>query len=90
MKPRRAVWESEYKHDRRKHRHRCRCCRRIIEAGESVVMWKHYDYRQKHAYAVHAACAETRHSEAYTWREVIEVWGGPAPVYSNRVSPNWN
>ena len=53
-------------------------------------MWKHYDYRQKHAYAVHAACAETRHSEAYTWREVIEVWGGPAPVYSNRVSPNWN
>ena len=32
------TWETEYKHDRRKHRHRCKHCRRIINAGEKVLM----------------------------------------------------
>lgn len=34
------LYECDYAHDRRNHRHRCQCCRRIVEAGERVVMWR--------------------------------------------------
>lgn len=34
------MWETNYAHDRRAHRHRCQCCRRIVNAGERVLMVK--------------------------------------------------
>lgn len=47
-------WETEYKADRRKHCHRCRCCKRIIKPGERVVMAR---VSSKATYAMHAECA---------------------------------
>lgn len=44
------LYEREYAHDRR---HRCQCCRRIIEAGERVVMWR----IQGGTRALHIECA---------------------------------
>lgn len=67
------VFDCVYAHDRRQHRHRCRCCNRIIEAGEAVVMLRHP--RKHGTWALHSGCADSRHSEAYTWREVFRVWG---------------
>jgi len=33
-----AYWRMTYSADRRKHRHRCRCCNRIVQPGEEVYM----------------------------------------------------
>ena len=68
-----APIQISYAHDRRKHRHRCRCCRRIVEAGEAVIMIKKKDRR---TWVIHEACGDTRHSETYSWREVMAVWAG--------------
>jgi hypothetical protein len=34
------IWETDYQHDRRVHRHRCHCCARIVDTGERVLMWR--------------------------------------------------
>lgn len=66
------VWTVEcYAANRRKHRHRCRCCGKVIEAGSRVVMARIAGGK---TWAVHDACAEKRHSPEYTWREVMRVW----------------
>ncbi len=67
----RDVFEVTYAHDRRKHRHRCRCCGKIIDAGERVVMAR---VGRRTTWAVHLACANQPHSSEYTWREVFVVW----------------
>lgn len=77
MQPRIAMWSSTYSHDRRKHRHKCRCCGKIINADEAVVMVKLSQRGSRSGvktWALHEACAEKRHSETYTWREVFKVW----------------
>ena len=48
------TWETEYKHDRRKHRHRCKHCRRIINAGEKVLMAR----IPPRTVAMHIECAD--------------------------------
>lgn len=48
------TWETDYKHDRRSHRHRCRECNRIINAGDRVVMGRF----ARGTFAVHATCAD--------------------------------
>ena len=63
----------DYANDRRKHRHRCHCCRRIVDAGEPVIMAKVKDRKTR---VIHEACGDKRHSETYTWREVMAVWAG--------------
>jgi hypothetical protein len=65
------VYSWTYKNDRRGHRHRCRCCNRIINEGEQVVMG--VLPRTGRTIAVHEdPCASQRHSPQYTWREVFE------------------
>jgi hypothetical protein len=49
-----GLYETTYAHDRRKHRHRCQCCRRIINAGEAVVMYAVSGATR----ALHLSCAE--------------------------------
>lgn len=65
-------WEAVYAADRRKHRHRCRCCRRIIEPGDNVLMWRE---TARVSRAVHLDCADkiaccsSQFFEDMTWRQ---------------------
>lgn len=65
------TWETEYRNDRRKARHRCRCCNRIIQPGEQVVMAV---VRGNKTWAIHSACADTGHP-AGTWLDAMNAWG---------------
>lgn len=66
------IWETEYKHDRRAHRHRCRCCNRIIEAGERVIMCG----IRKGSVAIHLSCADKQYGTSeYVWRDALTIWG---------------
>lgn len=49
------LWQAEYAHDRRAHRHRCRVCNRVINAGELVWMARVADKTTK---AIHEECSE--------------------------------
>lgn len=62
-----------YAHDRRRARHRCRCCNRILNAGEQVVMAKVAD---RATYAIHVEpCAGKPHGNGpMTWRETMAAW----------------
>lgn len=74
MKAPSPIWEVVYKNDRRKHRHRCRCCSKIIEPGMSVLMVR----LARGAWAVHIECADKFHGTAeqeWTWRDAFEAWG---------------
>jgi hypothetical protein len=71
MRPARS-YSTEYRHDRRKHRHRCRCCARIINEGEPVIMAR----VNKGTFAIHAACGDKQHGDsASTWRDAMQAWG---------------
>lgn len=66
------AWSATYAHDRRKHRHQCRVCRRNINAGEAVFMAK---IEAKKTRAVHEACADVQHgTAAWTWRDAMKWW----------------
>lgn len=69
------VYEWVYRHTagRRAHAHRCRCCWKVIAEGEGVLCWA---ITHKKTWMVHTECADKRHSETYTWREVFNVWAG--------------
>lgn len=63
------LWDVEsYAHDRRKHRHQCRVCRRNIDAGEPVLMAK---VAAKKTWAIHATCAckKVMPERDATWRD---------------------
>lgn len=64
-----ALYETIYAHDRREHRHRCQCCRRIINAGEPVVMWAIH----KGTRALHLACAVRPSFNGLTQRELAQL-----------------
>jgi len=75
MKTPNATWETEYKHDRRKHRHRCSHCNRIINAGENVLMTR----KTRGTVAMHIECADTYcPSIGITNREKMHLWGREA------------
>jgi hypothetical protein len=68
------IWECEYKHDRREHRHRCLRCSRIINAGEMVVMHR----KSKGTRAAHIECAALPHGPVgtkATTRDIMRIWG---------------
>lgn len=68
------VWECEYKITRRKHRHRCFCCRRILEPGEKVLMgWVTGGSRACHIEHADNLYAPEQGSE--TVREIMTIWG---------------
>ena len=66
-------WECTYRHDRRAHRHRCHneACRKIINAGEEVLMWRCRDGRTTKA--IHIDCADAPHP-CGTYRDAIALW----------------
>lgn len=68
------AWETEYKHDRRAHRHRCKGCGKILNAGERVIMCK----VRAGSVAAHIACADRPHGSTetgWTLRDAFEAWG---------------
>lgn len=72
-------WEADYRHDRRKHRHRCRCCGRILNEGNRVLMAK---VANRTTWALHIACADKPNGEPnFTWRDSFNAWAKPVPVY---------
>lgn len=74
MKAPEPVWECTYAHDRRAHRHRCRVCSRILEAGQRVVMTRVAGHK---TIAIHAEpCSGKQHgTAAWTWRDAMRFWG---------------
>ncbi|GBQ32011.1 hypothetical protein HLH34_00025 [Gluconacetobacter azotocaptans] len=68
-----AIWETDYAADRRKHRHRCVCCNRIVQPGERVVMCRINNGTK----AAHVACADRRHvpDAPETTRDIMRLWG---------------
>ena len=66
------AWSATYAHDRRAHRHRCRVCNRIVEAGEPVFMAR---VKAKKTWTIHDACADKQHgTAAWTWRDAMRWW----------------
>lgn len=77
----RAAYETDYAHDRRSHRHRCRCCWKAIETGEPVIMAKVGGRRRRGGrvtWALHEACADKRfggaNNDILTWRHAFNAW----------------
>ena len=68
------VWEAPYKHGRRRARHRCRACWKVLSAGEDAVWLR----KGKGTWVLHAGCADTPHSPEMSWRQAFEAWGRPA------------
>lgn len=65
------VWKVErYAHDRRAHRHRCQCCRKIVNAGEPVFMAK---VQAKKTRVVHETCADKIAINDCSWRELMKL-----------------
>lgn len=62
-------WETDYRHDRRAHRHRCLACHRIVNEGERVVMAKISDRVSR---TLHLECAGKVAINDWTWRRLIE------------------
>ena len=66
MKPPAPLFELPYQHNRRKHRHRCRCCLRIVEAGEQVLMARvptGFVVGQNKTWVLHLACGDKQHGK---------------------------
>ena len=63
------IYETTYAHDRRKHRHRCLCCWKIIDAGERVLMWP----IRKGSRAMHIECAEHPTGVGVTFRQLAQL-----------------
>lgn len=75
MKMPAATWPMIYWSSRRKHNHRCQCCRKIIAEGDEVLMAKVVG---KASRCVHVACASRPYptqDSPLTWRDALEGWG---------------
>lgn len=72
MKPPSPAWEADYEHGRRKHRHRCCCCNRIITAGEHVIMNR---VKRNQTRAVHIDCADKIAINNKSWRWLMAAQG---------------
>ncbi len=66
---------NNYKADRRKHRHRCKACNKIIKEGEPAILCRKPNARQGWI-AIHAACGSTEHSPGNTFKERMRQWAG--------------
>ena len=70
MNPER-VFDLEYRHDprRRKHRHRCIQCQRIVASGERVTMV----LLSRGSKVVHKECDDL-HPDGITWTDAFRAW----------------
>ncbi|MFT8642874.1 hypothetical protein [Gluconacetobacter sp.] len=68
-----SIGGTDYAADRRKHRHRCVCCNRIVQSGERVVMC----CITKGTKVAHVACTDRQHvpKASETTRDVVRLWG---------------
>lgn len=71
MTARSRVFTTNYKHGRRKHRHRCRHCNQTMTEGEPVVMV----LLGRRSFVVHGAC-DDRHPDGITWTDAFRAWAG--------------
>lgn len=74
MKRPEPIWETDYRSERRKHRHRCFCCNRILQDGDRVVMVRIATRKTR---AAHVACADQQHvpDSPRSTREIMREWG---------------
>lgn len=74
------LWECDYGHDRRKHRHRCQCCRKIVKEGEAVTMYRFGDKKTR---VLHIECADIKPlpESSWTYRDLALVH-----AYSERLN----
>lgn len=70
MMVRDAPFEIDYQHDRRKHRHRCIVCNRIVNTGERVLMVK----IRKGSKVAHISCADAAEPNGWTMRDRFDAW----------------
>lgn len=73
MKRPELVFEmSDYQHYRRKHRHRCQACNRIVQTGQAVLMVK----LGKTSLVVHLGEADKvmEPTNGVTYREMFHLW----------------
>ena len=70
------LFEMTYAHDRRKHRHKCQCCGKILREGERVLM---YRFGATKTRAVHLAEAEREIFEgaSYSFRDLATCHAYP-------------
>lgn len=61
------MYQINYAHDRRKHRHRCQCCSKAVNAGEQVLM---YRVSRKVTRVLHVDCADRPSFDGLTQREL--------------------
>lgn len=61
---------SDYQHGRRKHRHRCQACNRIVQTGQAVLMVR----LRKATRVVHLGEADQVMIDGVTYREMFHVW----------------
>ena len=59
-----------YANDRRKHRHRCQCCSKIVCVGETVLM---YRVSSKSTRVLHTECADRPSFDGLTFRQLAEL-----------------
>ena len=62
------TWETDYRHGRRAHRHRCFACARILTEGERVFMAR---VGAKTTRAVHIECADRIATADWTFRRLM-------------------
>lgn len=65
-----SLFECTYAHDRRAHRHRCQCCRKIVNAGETVIMYK---IDAKTSRVLHTGCADMPSFDGLTMRQLAQL-----------------
>ena len=73
MKRPEPVFETDYRHERRKHRHRCVVCNKILNTGDRVLMWR--SRRGTRAFHVEHADRPIFEGKPETWRTNCTVWG---------------
>jgi hypothetical protein len=82
------VWQSSYSHDRRAHRHRCACCRRILNTGDAVLMFRSLAF--KGTKALHEECADRPFSgedSGFVWRDMAVYSAIERSVRGFSISP---
>ena len=73
MKSPAPIWTTEYARDRWAERPRCRCCNRILEIGNSVLMARAGVGDRA---VIHTECGEKQHgTAAWTWADAMAYWG---------------
>lgn len=68
------VWRAQYAHDRRKHRHRCMMCKRILVANDRVLMFRRVG--SVGVKAIHETCGSNSFGASeFTWTEMTVLCG---------------